>query len=184
VIAPGGVLVTHRQHRRRAAQRDPGRRSKPRPPSAGALLGLAFQTSNFAAVLEFLGTQGNYPGAVEPAHRDDEQPEGGAEGRHRRLLRHQHLTTTTPVGNTTSTTPSIGVTPFFSGISLDVTPSINDHGFITLHIHPAVSNVTERNKVLNLGTLGTYTLPLAPATSTRATPWCVPATATSSPSAA
>jgi MSHA biogenesis protein MshL len=70
-------------------------------------------------------------------------------------------TTTNSTGNTSTTTPNIGVQPFFSGISLDVTPSITADGFITLHIHPAVSTVVERNKVLNLGTLGTYSLPLA-----------------------
>lgn len=43
------------------------------------------------------------------------------------------------------------LTPFFSGISLDVTPQIDDAGNITLHIHPAVSNVTE--KLIKTGTI-------------------------------
>jgi hypothetical protein len=69
--------------------------------------------------------------------------------------------TTTAVGNTTATTPNIGVQPFFSGISLDVTPNIDANGYITLHVHPSVSTVSERTKVINLGTQGSYALPLA-----------------------
>jgi MSHA biogenesis protein MshL len=47
-----------------------------------------------------------------------------------------------------STTPSTEVllTPFFSGIALDVTPQIDQHSNLILHIHPAVSEVTQRDK--------------------------------------
>ncbi len=34
------------------------------------------------------------------------------------------------------------ITPFFSGISLDVTPQIDDSGNVLLHVHPAVIDVT------------------------------------------
>jgi MSHA biogenesis protein MshL len=67
--------------------------------------------------------------------------------------------TTSASGNIT--TPSITVQPFFSGISLDVTPQIDEDGMVTLHIRPSVSNVSERTKVVNLGTLGSFSLPLA-----------------------
>ena len=50
---------------------------------------------------------------------------------------------------------------FFSGIALDVTPQISEDDQITLHIHPSVSLVTDKTKTLNLGSLGTFTLPLA-----------------------
>ena len=51
--------------------------------------------------------------------------------------------------------------PFFSGIALDVTPQIDDKDNITLHVRPSVSNVTEKQKEIDLGDLGTYVLPLA-----------------------
>ncbi len=35
-------------------------------------------------------------------------------------------------------------TPFFSGISLDVTPQIDDKGNVLLHVHPAVIDVEEK----------------------------------------
>ncbi|MDF1654124.1 MAG: secretin N-terminal domain-containing protein [Coxiellaceae bacterium] len=40
-------------------------------------------------------------------------------------------------------TQDIELTPFFSGIALDVTPQIGPNGNITLHIHPIISRVEE-----------------------------------------
>ena len=51
--------------------------------------------------------------------------------------------------------------PFFSGISLDVTPQIDDNGTVMLHVHPAISSVAEKEKVIDLGEQGSYRLPLA-----------------------
>ncbi|MBY0233787.1 MAG: hypothetical protein K2W93_02310, partial [Burkholderiaceae bacterium] len=66
--------------------------------------------------------------------------------------------------NTNTNTPSVPtltLTPFFSGIALDVTPQIDEENMITLHIHPAVTSVTEKVKQIDLGTLGNFRLPLA-----------------------
>lgn len=68
--------------------------------------------------------------------------------------------TTTTSGDTTTTSPSIELTPFFSGIALDVTPQISEQGNIVLHIHPTVSEVDDQQKQVNVGN-DTYTLPLA-----------------------
>ncbi|WP_185964530.1 pilus (MSHA type) biogenesis protein MshL [Aliikangiella marina] len=70
------------------------------------------------------------------------------------------VSTTTVTGTSTATTPNVTLTPFFSGISLDVTPQINRQGEIVLHIHPVVSEVEDQNKVLSLGQ-DQFTLPLA-----------------------
>jgi MSHA biogenesis protein MshL len=70
-------------------------------------------------------------------------------------------TTTTASATGTVTTPSITVQPFFSGIALDVTPQIDEEGMVTMHVRPSVSEVSERSRVVNLGTLGSFTLPLA-----------------------
>ena len=161
VLAPGGVLGQTGSVAGGLLNVTPGGALEAAATNAGSLLGLAFQTSNFAAVLEFLGTQGNTQVLSSPRIATMNNQKALLKVGTDDFFVTSISTTTTPVGNTTSTTPSIGVTPFFSGISLDVTPSINEQGFITLHIHPAVSNVTERNKVLNLGKEGSYTLPLA-----------------------
>jgi Type II secretory pathway, component PulD len=72
--------------------------------------------------------------------------------------------TTGTAGGSNVVTPNITLQPFFSGIALDVTPQIDDDGNIILHVHPQVSVVAEKTKNVNLGDLGTYTLPLASST--------------------
>ncbi len=68
-------------------------------------------------------------------------------------------------GTTTTPTQNVTLTPFFSGVTLDVTPQISKNGIIILHIHPTVSKVTEQQKNITLGSTGltpnTLTLPLA-----------------------
>lgn len=128
---------------------------------SGGLLGLAFQASNFAAVLEFLGTQGNVQVLSSPRIATMNNQKAVLKVGTDDFFVTNISTTTTSTGTTSQTSPTISVQPFFSGIALDVTPHIDDQGFIVLHIHPAVSNVGERNKVLNLGSLGSFTLPLA-----------------------
>ncbi|MCA1797478.1 MAG: pilus (MSHA type) biogenesis protein MshL [Geobacteraceae bacterium] len=56
----------------------------------------------------------------------------------------------TVTGTTTTTTPDITLTPFFSGIALDVTPQISADGQITLHIHPTVSEVKDQTKIITV----------------------------------
>lgn len=133
--------------------------------NAGSLFGMAFQTTNFAAMISFLESQGsvhvlsspritavNNQKAVLKIGTDEFYVTG--------------VSTTTnanQAGNTTS--PSVTLQPFFSGVVLDVTPQIDDEGGIMLHVHPSVSQVTTVNKTVNLGTAGSLSLPL-PASST------------------
>ncbi|MGZ8174607.1 MULTISPECIES: secretin N-terminal domain-containing protein [Methylobacter] len=55
------------------------------------------------------------------------------------------------------TAPTVLIDVFFSGISLDVTPQIDDNEDITLHIHPSISQVKKDTKDFGLD----ITLPLA-----------------------
>ncbi len=64
---------------------------------------------------------------------------------------------------TDRTSTSVELTPFFSGISLDVTPQIAEDGDITLHVHPSVSEVNDQEKVITVGDRD-VTLPLARST--------------------
>ncbi|WP_082191401.1 pilus (MSHA type) biogenesis protein MshL [Cellvibrio sp. pealriver] len=61
---------------------------------------------------------------------------------------------------TTTSTPNIELSSFFSGISLDVTPQIAENGEVILHIHPVVSEVTDQQKVFTVGS-EEFALPLA-----------------------
>ena len=48
----------------------------------------------------------------------------------------------------TISNPTFEYTPFFSGVSLDVTPQIKDDGSVLMHIHPAVIKVEELVKTI------------------------------------
>ena len=68
--------------------------------------------------------------------------------------------TTTTTGTAITASPDIKLSPFFSGISLDVTPQVSDDGEIILHIHPVISQVTDQDKELIVGN-DTFSFPLA-----------------------
>lgn len=118
----------------------------------GSVFGLAFQTGNFGAILNFLETQGsvhvlsspriatlNNQKAVLKVGTDEPYAVGFTPG-------------TTITGTTTSTTLPTPVYNFmFSGISLDVTPRITDEGEIILHVHPSISTVTSKIKDAGAG---------------------------------
>ena len=56
----------------------------------------------------------------------------------------------TTTGTATTTTVDLELTPFFSGVALDVTPQISDDGRVLLHIHPTISDVTDQQKSLSV----------------------------------
>ncbi|MDH3616903.1 MAG: pilus (MSHA type) biogenesis protein MshL, partial [Gammaproteobacteria bacterium] len=66
----------------------------------------------------------------------------------------------TVTGTSSTTSRDVELTPFFSGIALDVTPQISADGEVTLHIHPTVSTVIDQEKALTVSG-ETDTLPLA-----------------------
>jgi len=66
----------------------------------------------------------------------------------------------TTTGTSTNTSLNVELTPFFSGVALDVTPQIGEDGTVLLHIHPTVSEVSDQSKRVNFGG-GTSDLPLA-----------------------
>jgi MSHA biogenesis protein MshL len=52
----------------------------------------------------------------------------------------------TTTGTSTTTSLDVELTPFFSGVALDVTPQISEDGSVLLHVHPTVSEVTDQTK--------------------------------------
>jgi MSHA biogenesis protein MshL len=71
-----------------------------------------------------------------------------------------NVSSNTVVGTSSATNRDVELTPFFSGIALDVTPQIAADGSVILHIHPTVSDVTEKVKTLTVAG-STDELPLA-----------------------
>ena len=72
-----------------------------------------------------------------------------------------NVSTSTTTGTATNTAEDVELTPFFSGIALDITPQINSSGDVTLHVHPTVVTVTDQNKTIELSGDDTLKLPLA-----------------------
>jgi MSHA biogenesis protein MshL len=71
-----------------------------------------------------------------------------------------NISSNTVTSTAASTNNTIELTPFFSGVALDVTPQVDDDGTVILHIHPTVSAVSANN--LSVTIQGqTDTLPLA-----------------------
>ena len=129
---------------------------------SGSLFGLAFQTSNFAALLTFLETQGKIHVLSSPRIATlNNQKAVLKVGTDEFFV--TNVSTTTTTGTATTSTPTVTLQPFFSGIALDVTPRIDENGEIILHVHPSVSLVSTINKTVSIGGVngGDYTLPLA-----------------------
>ena len=128
--------------------------------AVGTLFGLAFQTSNFAALLNFLESQGNVHVLSSPRIATlNNQKAVLKVGTDEFFV--TNVSTTTTTGTATTSTPTVTLQPFFSGIALDVTPRIDQNNEIILHIHPSVSLVSTVNKTVDTGTGGTLNLPLA-----------------------
>lgn len=133
--------------------------------SAG-VFGLAFQTGSFAALINFLETQGGVQVLSSPRI--------AAINNQKAILKVgtdeffvTEITSTPSTSGSSGTTTSTTVTtqPFFSGIALDVTPQIDEADNIILHVHPSVSQVVTDEKTIELGqNQGTYKLPLAKST--------------------
>jgi MSHA biogenesis protein MshL len=70
------------------------------------------------------------------------------------------VSSNTVTGTAATTSRDVTLTPFFSGIALDVTPQISANGEVILHIHPTVSEVTDQTKRLTVSG-ETDELPLA-----------------------
>ncbi len=129
--------------------------------ATGALFGLAFQTSNFAALLNFLESQGNVHVLSSPRIATlNNQKAVLKVGTDDFFV--TNVSTTTTSGTSSVTTPTVTLQPFFSGIALDVTPRIDENNEIILHVHPSVSLVSTVSKIVDLGGVdGPLILPLA-----------------------
>jgi len=135
----------------------------------GALLGLAIQTQNIAAVVQFLESQGTVQVLSSPRMATLNNQKAilkvGTDEFFITNIAGGSATVGVTTGGTTSF-PTLTLRPFFSGVALDVTPQIDEDGSIILHVHPSVSNVVQDDKNVNLGAVfgGQVTLPLARST--------------------
>ena len=135
-------------------------------PAAGSgTLGLTLATKGFQAVLGFLESHGDVQILSSPrvATLNNQKAvlKVGTDEYFVTNVSGGSVTAGNNNSNGTTTLPTLTLTPFFSGIALDVTPQIDDANMITLHLRPSVTSVTEKIKQIDLGTIGSYKLPLA-----------------------
>lgn len=128
----------------------------------GGVFSMAFNGNDFTAFIELLEGQGNVQVLSSPRI--------ATMNNHKAIIKVgtdeffvTDVSTTTITSTTTQTTPNIELTPFFSGIALDVTPQISEGGDVMLHIHPTVSQVRDQQKNIAIGGIN-QTLPLARST--------------------
>jgi MSHA biogenesis protein MshL len=135
------------------------------PVSGAGTFGLTLATQGFQAVMGFLETHGDIQVLSSPRVATLNNQKAVL-----KVGTDEYFVTNVSGGSVasggsssgaTTTLPSLTLTPFFSGIALDVTPQIDDGQMITLHLRPSVTSVTERTKQVDLGTIGRYQLPLA-----------------------
>ncbi len=128
----------------------------------GGVFTLAFGSGDFNAFIELLKLQGNVQVLSSPRISTlNNQKAIIKVGTDEFFV--TDVSTTTTTGVTTTSSPSVELTPFFSGIALDVTPQISEAGYVTLHVHPSVSQVVDQQKTITVGGQ-TQTIPLARST--------------------
>lgn len=131
----------------------------------GTLLGgqtnITVSDGNFQAVLSFMDTQGDLNVLSSPrVTAANNQKAVIKVGRDEYYV--TEVSSVTGSGDNSNASPEVTLTPFFSGISLDVTPQIDDKGNVMLHVHPSVIDVENEVKEIDLGDVGgVLKLPLA-----------------------
>lgn len=130
----------------------------------GGMFGVAADLNDFAALIELLKTQGKVQVLSSPRVSTVNNQKAVIKVGTDEFFVTDIDTDTSSTGTTTNQTVDVQLTPFFSGVALDVIPQINDRDEVILHIHPTISEVTEQNKEINVTTESALTVPLARST--------------------
>jgi len=115
----------------------------------GGAFTLAADFTDFNAFVELLGLQGHTRVLSSPrVSTINNQKAIIKAGTDEFFVTGVHSDTTT--GTATTTTVEYELTPFFSGVALDVTPQIGEDNRVLLHIHPTISDVSDQQKTLRV----------------------------------
>lgn len=116
----------------------------------GGIFSISLSTGDVDALIDLLQTQGNVQVLSSPRVSTLNNQQAVIKvGSDEFFV--TDISSTTVTGVATTTSPNVELTPFFSGIALDVTPQISADGTVTLHIHPSVSNVRDQEKEIAIG---------------------------------
>jgi MSHA biogenesis protein MshL len=135
--------------------------------TVGGVFSATVTAGDFTAVLQLLETQGEVRVLSTPRISTlNNQKAVIKVGTDEYFVTDISSSTTTNSNGDDSSSPDITLTPFFSGISLDVTPQIDERSNVTLHVRPSVSKVTQSDTQIDLGdNIGVLELPTARTTS-------------------
>ena len=131
--------------------------------AVGGVASLGFSNADFSGVLNLLSTQGNIQVLSSPRVTAINNQKAVIKVGDDEYFVTDISSQSTFTSGGTSTNPDIELTPFFSGIALDVTPQIDASGSILLHIHPSVIETEEQEKIVTLNR-EQIVLPLAQST--------------------
>lgn len=116
----------------------------------GGIASLAFVNQDFSGVVSLLSTQGNVQVLSSPRVTALNNQKAVIKVGNDEYFVTDVSNQSTTNASTTSTTPDVELTPFFSGIALDVTPQIDKTGSVLLHVHPSVIETQEQEKVVTI----------------------------------
>ncbi|ABE56623.1 type II and III secretion system protein [Shewanella denitrificans OS217] len=115
----------------------------------GGVTSLSVKNTDFSTMISLLDTQGDVDVLSSPrVTASNNQKAVIKVGNDEYFV--TKVSSTTVTGTNPITTPEVELTPFFSGIALDVTPQIDSEGNVLLHVHPSVIKVTEQIKDIQI----------------------------------
>jgi len=129
----------------------------------GGFFSAAVSLDNFSAMINLLATQGDVDVLSSPRVATVNNQKAVIKvGTDEFFLTDVELQNTGTVGtSTTQQNFDVELTPFFDGIALDVTPSINGNGMVTMHVHPSVTDVSSQQKQFQFSQNQVFSFPLA-----------------------
>lgn len=132
------------------------------PSDIGGVFSIGVGSNDFGAVLQLLSNQGSVQVLSSPRVATVNNQKAVIKvGTDEFFVTEVNSSTGDTDGDgITESTPEFTLSPFFSGIALDVTPQISADDNVILHVRPSVTDVVERTKVINVGG-DTYNLPMA-----------------------
>ena len=137
--------------------------TNPNSNDLAGIFSMVYQGSNFDLMIDLLETQGLVQVLSSPRVSTLNNQKAVIKVGTDEFFVTDISSTTVAGAGASTTSPDVTLTPFFSGIALDVTPQIDAEGNIVLHVHPSISEVEDQEKVLTLGD-DLLTLPLARST--------------------
>jgi len=116
--------------------------------AAGGVFSSTVKVGDFTSTINLLGTQGNVQVLSSPRIATVNNQKAVI-----KVGTDEYFVTDIDFesnNDSNSSSTDIDLTPFFSGIALDVTPQISEEGKIVLHVHPTISKVEDQEKIITI----------------------------------